>query len=374
MTTTAADYGFMAQALRLAERGLYTTDPNPRVGCVLVDHQGEVVGRGFHARAGGPHAEVVALAEAGEKARGATAYVTLEPCSHHGRTPPCADALIQAGVTRVIVAMTDPNPLVSGAGLKRLRSAGIVTESGVMQAEAGELNKGFVSRMTRGRPWIRVKLAMSLDGRTAMASGESRWITSDAARRDVQRLRARASAVLTGSATVLMDDPSMNVRLDPQRLGIEGEVRQPLRVVLDTHAQLKPSCKIFNMLGKSLIFSDGLADISPESFAGRDVDFCPIPANDKGLDLHEVARELAVRGVNECHVEAGPTLSGAFLEAGLVDELVVYMAPHVMGSSARGLFNLPGIDEMSQRKSLHLSEVRQLGPDLRLTLIPESKD
>lgn len=360
----------MAAALRLAEQGRYTTDPNPRVGCVLVDRRGVIVGQGFHERAGGPHAEVLALTQAGELARGATAYVTLEPCSHHGRTPPCAEALVNAGVTRVVAAMLDPNPLVAGSGFRLLQTAGITTECGVMEAEATELNRGFVSRMNRQRPWIRVKLAMSVDGRTAMASGESRWITSDAARADVQRLRAQSSAVLTGSRTVLADDPSMNVRLNQESLGIRGDVRQPLRVVLDRKAILSTSSKIFNISGKVLIFIDKSVVTANDFVDKPGIEHCGIATGGGGLDLHAVVRELAARGINECHVEAGPILSAAFLKAGLADELVIYVAPHLMGSDARSLFNLPGIQEMSDRIPLTFCDVRQIGPDLRLTLKP----
>lgn len=369
MTATAADYGFMARALHLAERGLYTTDPNPRVGCVLVK-DGLIVGEGFHERAGEPHAEVNAIADAGGHASGTTAYVTLEPCSHFGRTPPCVQALIEADVARVVVAMRDPNPLVSGAGLAALEAAGVSIQSGVLEAEAAELNKGFVMRMSRQRPWVRIKLAMSLDGRTAMASGESQWITSDEARHDVQRLRARSSAVLTGSGTVRSDNPALNVRLDSTELSIDGTVRQPLRVVLDSQLGLDTSCDFFHNEGKILIFHDKNR-VPPASGEGSGrFEYQGVSHTSAGLDLHAVLQVLAEREVNECHVEAGAGLGGALLRAGLADEIVIYMATHLMGSNARSLFDLPGIHQMKDRLALKLSDVRQVGPDLRLTLTP----
>ncbi len=363
------DHGWMARALRLARRGLYTTDPNPRVGCVLVDG-GRVVGEGWHARAGEPHAEVHALRAAGERARGATAYVTLEPCSHHGRTPPCADALAEAGVARVVAAMTDPNPLVAGEGLERLRAVGIEVESGVLQAQAEALNPGFVSRMRRGRPWLRCKLAMSLDGRTAMASGESRWITGAAARADVQRLRARSSAILTGIGTVLADDPSLNVRLSADALyGVEP-VRQPLRVVLDTRLQMPASARLLGLEGETLVLTANQDVAARAALEAAGAEVVQVAARDGRLDLRAVLALLAQREINEVLVESGPTLAGALLGAGLIDELVVYMAPHVMGDAARGLFRLPGLDRMADRIALEWADVRRVGTDLRLTLVP----
>ncbi len=370
MEPSAADVGFMARALRLAERGLYTTDPNPRVGCVLVK-QGRVIGEGFHARAGEPHAEVHALRQAGEQARGATVYVTLEPCSHHGRTPPCAHALIDAGVARVMVAMQDPNPLVAGSGLALLESAGIHTHVGLLRTEAEALNPGFCLRMRQGRPLMRVKLAMSLDGRTAMANGESQWITGAAARRDVQFLRARSSAVLTGRGTVLADDPGMNVRLDAQALGIEGAVRQPLRVVLDSALRTSTQSKIVALPGNLLIFHDDKLDAQAAVCALETVECQGVRRTGQGLDLHQVVQTLGARGINECHVEAGPTLCGALLQAELVDEIVVYLAPQVvMGDTARGLFTLPGLEHMADRIALRLKELRRVGEDIKLILAP----
>ncbi len=362
------DHGWMAHALRLARRGLYTTDPNPRVGCVLVSGD-QVVGEGWHARAGGPHAEIHALRAAGERARGATAYVTLEPCSHHGRTPPCADALLEAGVARVVAAMQDPNPLVAGQGLARLRAGGVEVASGVLQAQAEALNPGFVSRMRRGRPWLRCKLAMSLDGRTAMASGESRWITGEAARRDVQRLRARSSAILTGIGTVLADDPSLNVRLTADALyGVEP-VRQPLRVVLDSQLQMPVDARMLRLAGHTLVLAASNDTAKREALARAGAEVVGVAGHDGHLDLEAVLALLAQREINEVLLESGPRLAGAMLAAGLIDELVVYMAPHVMGDSARGLFLLPGLEKMEDRIGLEWVDVRRVGEDVRMTLV-----
>lgn len=364
---------FMAQALQLAEQGLYTTDPNPRVGCLVVK-DGQVVGRGWHRRAGEPHAEVHALQEAGEQARGATLYVTLEPCSHHGRTPPCAEAVLRSGVRRVVVAMRDPNPQVAGRGLEMLRQAGIEVEVGVLEKQARELNIGFVSRMERGRPWVRCKLAMSLDGRTAMASGESFWITGPAARQDVQRLRARSSAVITGVGTLLHDNPSMNVRaaeLGKPSLD-ESQIRQPLRVVVDSGLRGRPDAKLFGLEGDTLVAygPSRVAADAVQEFQARGITLLPLDENEAGLDLAQLLKELAARGCNEVLVEAGAGLSGAFMRAGLIDELWVYMAPKLMGSSARPLLDLPEVTTMAESVPLELQDVRQVGQDLRLIYSP----
>jgi len=365
----AADLGFMARALRLAALGLYTTDPNPRVGCVLV-RDGVVVGEGWHRRAGAPHAERLALTAAGEAARGATAYVTLEPCCHHGRTPPCTEALLAAGVSRVVAAMVDPNPLVAGQGLAQLGAAGVAVASGVLDAQARALNPGFVKRMAQGLPYVRCKLAASLDGRTAMASGESRWITSELARRDVQLLRARSSAILTGVGTVLADDPSLNVRLqstDFPALEPGDAVRQPLRVVVDSGLRTPPSARMLALPGLTLIAClDQRAErIGVLESAGARV---RVSAESAGrVDLESLLRFLAREEINEVLIEAGPTLAGAAVEAGLVDELVLYLAPHLMGDAARGLFHLPGVGRMADRIPLRITDVRAVGPDWRLT-------
>ena len=375
MTFSVDDHRYMARALRLAERGLYTTDPNPRVGCVLVKH-GDIVGEGWHRCAGEPHAERLALAAAGESARGATAYVSLEPCSHHGRTPPCADGLIEAGVARVVAAMTDPNPLVAGRGLAMLRDAGIVAEHGLLAADAEAINPGFFRRMRDGRPHVRCKLAMSLDGRTAMANGESKWITSEAARQDVQHLRARSSAIVTGIETVLADDPSLNVRLPIAQLpGVEHAdyLRQPLRVVLDTRLRMPPRARMLTLPGNTLVVCGESASRSVESEL-RDLgaDVLRLPQLGGRLALDRLLQQLAERQVNEVLIESGPTLAGSALSAGIVDELIVYMAPHLMGDAARGLVRMPGVEGMADRFELEFRDVRRVGADLRLTLASRS--
>jgi diaminohydroxyphosphoribosylaminopyrimidine deaminase/5-amino-6-(5-phosphoribosylamino)uracil reductase len=357
---SATDHAYMARALELARRGLYSTDPNPRVGCVLV-RDDTTVGEGWHERAGEPHAEVHALRQAGSTARGATAYVTLEPCCHHGRTPPCTEALIGAGVARVVVATQDPDPRVAGQGLQALHDAGIEVLDGVLAAQANLLNCGFVKRMRSGVPWVRVKLAMSLDGRTAMASGESRWITGAAARADVQRWRARSSAILTGVDTVLADDPSLNVRLENL-----ATPRQPLRVVLDSRLRMPPTARMLDLPGRTLILT-GSGEVARHSALARPaVVVRTLPLAGPHLDLVAVLRSLGEQGLNEVQVEAGPTLSGALLQAGLVDELVIYVAPHLMGDAARGLFSLPGLDRMEQRIGLRIGDIRAVGDDWRV--------
>ena len=360
----------MSQALRLAERGLYGASPNPRVGCVLV-RDDKVAGEGWHERAGEPHAEVHALRAAGEKARGATAYVTLEPCSHHGRTPPCADALIEAGVARVLVAVQDPNPLVAGQGIEKLRAAGIVVEFGLMEAAARELNIGFFARMTRGLPWVRSKIAASLDGRTALNNGESKWITGTAARLDVQHWRARSCAVLTGIGAVLADDPQLNVR------GIET-ARQPLRVVVDSYLRMPLNARILNPLpspaGRGVVGEGGLliytATLDTEKITALEKPGARVvvmPDANGRVDLIAALRDLAASGCNEVLVEAGSALNGALLQAGLVDELVLYLAPQLLGDMARGMAQLGELTSLKQRVDLKWQDVRQVGNDLRIT-------
>jgi len=375
--TRTDDLRHMARAIQLARRGLYTTDPNPRVGCVLV-RDGAVVGEGFHRRAGEPHAERNAIDAAGELARGATAYVTLEPCCHHGRTPPCTDALLESGIARVLIGMEDPNPLVSGRGISRLRAAGVAVETGVLEQAARALNPGFDKRMRGGLPYVRCKLAASLDGRTAMASGESRWITSADARRDVHRLRARSSAVITGIGTVLADDPSMNVRLGPEEfpsLWPEEPPRQPLRVVVDSALRMPAGARMLQLPGATLIATceDSPRAIARANAAGAEVQVFPKDPSGR-VDLHILLCYLAEREINEVLIEAGPTLAGAAMQAGVVDELRVYLAPHLMGAAARGLFELPGLERMEQRIPLRLGDVRRIGRDLRLTLRPVRED
>jgi diaminohydroxyphosphoribosylaminopyrimidine deaminase/5-amino-6-(5-phosphoribosylamino)uracil reductase len=358
---TQHDIEMMHRALCLAERGLYTTDPNPRVGCVLVK-AGEIVGQGWHAVAGGPHAEIVALQQAGEQAKGATAYVTLEPCCHHGKTPPCSDALIAAGVSRVVVAMQDPNPLVAGQGLQQLQQAGIETASGLLQAQAEVLNPGFVQRMRIGRPYIRCKLAMSLDGRTAMASGESQWITGSAAREDVHRLRARSSAIMSGIGTILKDNPSLTVRL----AGDEA-VRQPLRIVLDPHLSTPEDAKFLQQPGESLIVTACVEEAVQERLRQAGAEVICLPNGHDAVDLVALMSYLAKREVNEILMETGAILSGAVLHAGIIDELIVYMAPKLMGDKARGLFHTPGLDLLADAVELDIQDIRAVGDDWRIT-------
>ena len=409
----------MARALRLAERGLYATQPNPRVGCVIA-RDGEVVGEGWHQRAGEPHAEVFALRAAGSRARGATAYVTLEPCAHYGRTPPCADALAEAGVARVVAACEDPNPKTAGGGLRRLREAGIEVQAGLMNDVARELNRGFLSRMERGRPWVRVKLAMSLDGRTALGSGASKWISGEAARADVQRWRARSSALLTGAGTARADDPRLTVRipLSPDSFTVGGEgwgegagrdgatssrelnpsdeanpgsdaaghsadLRSgpltqpslpsfipPLRVVLDAQLDALPAdANLLDGSAPTLVLH--APDAKPRDSRYARAELAAVPVDARGrFDLAEAMRLLATREINELQVEAGPSLCGALLDAGLVDELLLYLAPVLLGDLARPLLHLPPLAEMAARKSLHIVDQRRIGTDIRLLLRP----
>lgn len=355
---SATDHLHMARALQLAEHGLYTTSPNPRVGCVIVN-DGCVVGEGWHRRAGTPHAEIHALRAAGAAARGATVYLTLEPCSHHGRTPPCAEALINAGVARVVAAMSDPNPLVAGGGISMLTLAGIRAEVGLMETEARALNPGFISRMTRQRPWVRLKTAATLDGKTALANGASQWITGEAARADVQRLRARACAILTGSGTVLADNPRMNVR--DFDLG-----RQPLRVVVDSGLRTPADAAILPAL--IACHHAGPAARSALEQAGAEV--VELPGANGRVDLTALLALLSQRGVNELQVEAGAALNGALLAARLVDEWVAYLAPMAVGDDGRGLFSQPALTTLIDAARFKISDLRQIGDDLRLTLLP----
>ena len=358
---SATDHALMARALRLAERGAYTARPNPMVGCVIA-RDGEVVGEGWHQRKGGPHAEVFALQAAGDRARGATAYVSLEPCAHHGSTPPCADALVAAGVARVVAAMRDPFPSVDGAGFDRLKVAGIAVEHGLMEAQARELNRGFLARVERGRPWLRVKLAMSLDGRTAMASGDSKWISGEASRHDVQRWRARSGALLTGAGTVLADDPRLTVRLEDG-----SDFLPPLRVVLDPGLATVARGRVREGNAPTLYVHAPDARLP----RGLDIDHVAVPVQGTRFDLAAVLRLLAARGINEVQLEAGAILAGAFLDAGLVDELLLYVAPVLLGPRARPLFDGLHIDAMAQRLRMRRIESTVVGEDFRLLLRPE---
>jgi diaminohydroxyphosphoribosylaminopyrimidine deaminase/5-amino-6-(5-phosphoribosylamino)uracil reductase len=358
---SATDHAMMAQALRLAERGAYTTRPNPMVGCVIA-HGDDVVAEGWHAVAGGPHAEIIALHAAGARARGATVYVTLEPCAHQGKTGPCVEALIAAGVGRVVVAIRDPFPQVDGAGFERLRAAGIAVEHGLMAAAARRLNHGFLSRVERKRPWVRVKLATSLDGRTALASGDSKWISSEASRRDVMHWRARAGALLTGAGTVLVDDPQLTVRFDD-----DTPFAPPLRVVLDPGLATVARGHIRAGDAPTLYFH--APDAKPPR--GFDAAHAAVPMRDGLLDLDAVLKRLAQMEINEVQVEAGATLAGALLRAELVDEVLLYVAPILLGADARPLFDGLQIAEMTQRLRLQTVDTRRLGDDLRLLLRPE---
>lgn len=361
MAITEVDFAFLDATLELAARGLNSTTPNPRVGSLVV-RDGRVVGRGWHVRAGEPHAEVHALREAGPLARGATCYVSLEPCAHHGRTPPCAEALIAAGVARVVTAHRDPNPHVAGAGLERLRAAGVVVDA-VDLPSAREMNVGFFSRFERGRPWLTVKVAASLDGRTAMASGESRWITGAAARADVQRLRARSCAILTGSGTVASDDPALTVR--EASLAVDGRVRQPLRVVADSRLSIAPDAKLLSGPGQVLIVAASSDPVASSRLTARGAEV--LVCGDGRVDLAGLVTTLGGRGVNELLVEAGPRLTGAIIAADLWDEIVLYLAPRFLGSRARPLAELP-LDRLTDAPAATIVEQTVVGEDLRIRL------
>lgn len=364
------DLVYMARAIELARLGRFTTAPNPNVGCVIV-RNGQIVGEGYHHKAGEPHAEVHALRMAGAAAKDSTAYVTLEPCSHYGRTPPCADALISAGVARVVVAMQDPNPKVAGQGLARLRAAGIETEFGVLEQQAEALNRGFLKRMRTGLPYVTLKLAASLDGRTAMASGESKWITSPGSRQDVQGFRAESAAILSTGATVVADDPELTVRwptLAPEIREVypESQLRQPLRVIIDSQSRVTPQHKLIGQPGNTLL-------------VGRCQDRQPWPDNvaqiltvdeKRSVDLPLLMQALGQQQINSIWTEAGANLAGALIQARLVDELIIYIAPKLLGDSARGLCHLPGLSLLADVPQFDIIDVQQIGSDIRLRLIP----
>jgi len=353
----AADNEWMARALQLAQRGLYTTTPNPRVGCVIV-RDGAVVGEGWHESAGAPHAEIHALAAAGDRARGATAYVTLEPCHHYGRTPPCDEALIAAGVVRVVAAMRDPDPRTAGLGLERILQAGVDTATGVLENEARELNIGFVSRLTRGRPWVRMKIAASLDGKTALLNGKSRWITGEAARGDGHHWRARACAVLTGIGTVRDDDPQLTVRA-------VDTPRQPLRVVVDSRLETPLTARV--LAGGGVLIACAVEDktkIGQLQDQGAEVIVMPNAAGK--VELPALMQELGRREINELHVEAGCKLNGSLINEGCVDELLLYFAPCLIGDRARSMADLPELADLGGRRALKISETRMVGSDLRI--------
>ena len=358
-----ADCEFMARALQLARNGIYSAHPNPRVGCVLV-HEGKVVGEGWHRKAGEAHAEVVALQDAGESANGATVYVTLEPCAHHGKTAPCSEALIEADVAEVVVAMQDPFHQVDGDGLSALKEAGIGVRVGLMNDEAMRLNEGFISRMTRNRPFVRLKTAASLDGCTAMEDGESQWITGPEARADVQRLRASSGAVLTGIGTVLGDDPSLTVREE----NLVSQGMQPLRVILDNSLRMPLSARMLALPGNTAVFC--IDDSNRAALEDAGVSIYVVPERNENTDLDAVLERLAALEINDVLAEAGHTLAGSLLASGLVDELVIYQSPHIMGSQTQGMYTTPGWLQMSQRLQLDIIDVRRIGADTRITARP----
>ena len=352
---------YMAKALVLAERPIFSPHPNPRVGCIIVKNN-VIVGEGFHEYAGGPHAEVNALSQAGDKAENSTVYVTLEPCSHFGQTPPCADALIKAQVSKVVIAMTDPNPKVAGQGIEKLQEAGIKVEVGLLELQAKKLNRGFITRMLKGRPWVCSKIAMSLDGRTSMKTGESKWITGPAARKDVQLLRAKTHALLSGSGTVIADDPSFTVRgLDEPEYG----TRQPIRVIIDSQRKITKDAKVFKNNGQVLLAALESAEILSEN-----IETLALPDHEGHVDLTALLKELAKRSINDVLVEAGPGLNGALLSQGLIDELIVYMSTDVLGDDANGLFHLPDLTLMKDKISFNCEDVRKIGKDIRFKLSP----
>ncbi len=371
MSFSSDDFTYMARAIQLAKKGLYTTHPNPRVGCIIVKDN-KIIGEGYHQKAGQAHAEINALKDVKNgDTKGATAYVTLEPCSHTGKTPPCANALIEAEISHVVIAMQDPNPQVAGQGIQRLRDEGITVEVGILEDQARALNGGFIKRMEQGLPWVRLKLAMSLDGRTAMASGESQWITGSAARQDVQRLRAKSDAIITGSGTMLHDNPSLNVRITAEELGLLADgVRQPLKVILDSQLQIPLDARLLSLEYPTLIFTQSNDEKLKDAFHAMGAEIIQMEkGNKQGLPLKQVLQQLAKREVNEVHVEAGATLCGALLQENLVDEIIIYMAPTIMGSGARGLFNLPEIEYMKDKIDLRIQDIRAVGGDFRLKIL-----
>jgi len=362
----------MAQTIRLARRGLNSTHPNPRVGCIVVK-QGQLIAEGWHEYAGGPHAEINALNQNNIPA-GCDIYVSLEPCSHQGRTGPCVDALIKHRPARVIIAMQDPNPLVAGSGIAKLRDAGIEVVTSVLETQARELNCGFVSRFENNKPYVRLKMATSLDGRTALNNGESQWITGEFARRDVQFLRARASAILTTATTVLSDNPSLNLRLSRKELSQDCEIRQPLRVVIDSKLQMSGKEKLFNQGGAVLIYTLEEETSRHQTLEAAGAKIILSRSTDSGqLDLDYMMQDLAKREINEIHTECGQSLAGALLKQGLVNELVIYMAPTILGDRARGAFEIGELTDLNKQLRCKINEVRNIGDDLRITLTPESE-
>ncbi len=363
------DQAYMAEAIRHAYKGLYTVRINPRVGCVIVK-QNRIVASGFHEYYGHNHAEVVALDSAKDDVSGATAYVTLEPCSHHGNTPPCVEALVRAKLSRVVIATLDPNPLVNGKGIRYLNAHKITTTKSILQNEALELNKGFIKRITTNLPYVTIKSAISMDGKTALASGESKWITSAAAREDVQKLRARSCAILTGIGTVISDDPSLNVRLSEKELGITAQFEQPLRVVVDSHLRIPIDAKLLNLPGKVIVYTCSTDKEKIAALKNVNTEVVIVSFEKKHVDLTELMSDLAKKGVNEILVEAGPTLVGSLLEQNLADELTIYIAPHLLGDASKGLANLPSIITMQERINLKLLETNIIDTDIKIRAKP----
>lgn len=364
-TFTPLDIEMMARALQLAGQGIYTAHPNPRVGCVVVK-EGEIIGQGYHAQAGEPHAEIIALEDAGKDAEGSTVYVSLEPCCHYGRTSPCGDALIKAGICELIAAMEDPNPKVAGGGFDKLKDAGIKVRVGLLETRAKKLNEGFIFRMQHGRPFVRLKLASSLDGATAMLDGESKWITGEAARKDVQKLRASSGAIMTGVGTVLADDPSLTVR----NIGLELYSNQPLRVVLDSRLRMRPESKMLTLEGRTIVFCTDDANRQALEAAGAVI--IKVPSSESQTSLNGVLQELAVLEINEVLIEAGPSITGNFISAGLADELIFYQAPYLMGSHTRRMLESTDWTNMSDRRSLKIIDLRKVGDDIRIVARPIS--
>jgi len=368
---------FMAEALKLAAKGLYTAHPNPRVGCILVKDS-KIIGQGFHLKAGSPHAEIEALSQAGESAKGATCFVTLEPCSHYGRTGPCAKALIKAGIKACYIATEDPNHLVSGQGIKALEAAGITVEVGLLQSEAEQLNRGFFSRMQRNQPVVTLKVASSLDGRTAMQSGESKWITSKEARQDVHRLRAQSGAILMGVDTVIKDEPLMTVRDSSvlQNMISQENFEQPLRVILDTHLRMPVKANVFQQPGKTLVITSNLVEKHKQEewlshFKGdSNTELLSVSLQNGRVSIPEVLNLLAEYSINDILVEAGQTLAGSFIQQGLVDNLVLYFAPKFLGSNTKGMAYLPGLEHLQDHIALKIDSVSQVGPDIKVLATP----
>lgn len=369
MTDQRTHEYWMSQALRLARRGLYSTAPNPRVGCVVVKDD-LLIAQGWHQITGGPHAEINAINNASIQL-GSDFYVTLEPCSHQGKTPPCVDALVKLQPRRVIIAMQDPNPLVAGQSIEKLKAAGIEVVSGVLQAQARELNCGFIARFEKKRPFVRLKMASSLDGRTALKNGKSQWITGEAARKDVQFLRARSSAILSSAITVLDDEPSLNVRLSNDDLVQQCDVRQPVRVIIDSKLCLTGREKIFHCGGEVWIYTSNTNNAKHRQLKAAGANITLLGSNDQQIDLKQLLIHLASREINEVHTECGQTLAGALLQQGLVDEIVLYMAPMLLGSAARGLFELGELTDMNSRQRCKINQIRSIGDDIRITLTPE---